>query len=343
MSLHGGTTTAATATSVAPAAFPLLAPDGTNGAPSYSFSNFSNAGWYAASNANIRLALAGALSYAFVGDQFDNYSNTGCVRFGTSVDTILIRDAAGVLAVKNGDTAQEFRVYGACTGTKYAALSHNAAGTFLTQVGGNGQIAFGTAALANAATSGFICAQSTPGPATGTPASIPTGQIPFVVNSITGQVGLYNGGWTWLPKTLQVDVAAVGNINTGTDDLISYTMPANVLATNNKTLRIRAWGTTANNVNTKQLTLNWGSQVIVNTALTTSLAGLWETEAIVTRTGGNTQDVVARTLQGATLIFDQELTSGTQTDTAQIIIKMTGTATTTNDIVQEGLVVEVIN
>lgn len=38
--------------------------------------------------------------------------------------SVLLADAANVLALKNADTAQEFRVYGATTGTKYASLSH---------------------------------------------------------------------------------------------------------------------------------------------------------------------------------------------------------------------------
>ncbi len=307
MALHAGPSGGAT--SLSPVAFPLLAPVGNQAAPSYSFAGFSGDGLFSAANGIIDISIGGTGTHRFGASNYYLFNNSGVIAIGGSADVVLTRDANGS-AILSSSTRQT---------------------------------AFGTAALNTNATIGFPCMQSTAGVATGTPSNIPTGQIPFVVNSVTGQIGMYSGGWTWLPKTLTVSSSAVGNINTGTDDLISYTMPANVLAADGKTLRIKAWGSTVNNANTKQLTLNWGSQVVCNTALTQSIAGMWEVEATIIRTGGNTQDVVARCLQGATLIFDQELTGGTQTDTAQIIVKMTGTATTTNDIVQEGLVVEVIN
>ncbi len=144
-------------------------------------------------------------------------------------------------------------------------------------------------------------------------------------------------------KTLNVNVAAVGNVGAGTDDLITFAVPANILSANGKTIRIKAWGSTANNAAAKTLTFVVGSQTVVSTLLTASIAGMWEIEVLIVRTGSNTQDIVARCLQGATLIFDQELTAGTQTDSAQITVKCTGNATSNNDIVQEGMVTEVIN
>lgn len=144
-------------------------------------------------------------------------------------------------------------------------------------------------------------------------------------------------------RVLNVNVTAVGNVGGGTDDLISYSVPANTLYTNGKTIRVTAWGTTANNANAKTLTLNVGSQAVVSTGLTTNLAGMWRIEALIVRTGASTQDIVASTTQGATVIFDQELTAGTQTDTSAITIKCTGAATTNDDIVQEGLLVELLN
>lgn len=141
---------------------------------------------------------------------------------------------------------------------------------------------------------------------------------------------------------LTVKTTAVGNVGGGTDDLQSYDLPANVLSANGVTLRIYAWGTTANNVNAKTVTLNFGSQTIMTQALTTSLAGTWRIEAIVARTGSSTQDIFAELLQLSTIIHKHTLTAGTQTDTAAITIKCTGAATADNDIVQEGLVVEVM-
>ena len=42
-----------------------------------------------------------------------------------------------------------------------------------------------------------------------------------------------------------IDNTAVGNVGTGTDNLISYTMPADTLNINGYFVRITAWGTTS--------------------------------------------------------------------------------------------------
>lgn len=43
----------------------------------------------------------------------------------TNQDVVLTRDAANILALKNGTTAQTFRIYGTTTGTKYMYLLHD--------------------------------------------------------------------------------------------------------------------------------------------------------------------------------------------------------------------------
>jgi hypothetical protein len=141
---------------------------------------------------------------------------------------------------------------------------------------------------------------------------------------------------------LSVGTTAVGNVGAGTDTLQTYSLPANTLNGNGRSIRITAWGTTTNNVNAKTVTLDFGSQTIMTQALTASIAGTWRISAIVARTGSGTQDIFAELLQLATIIHKQTLTAGTQTDTAAIVIKTTGTATTDNDIVCEGLLVELI-
>lgn len=141
-----------------------------------------------------------------------------------------------------------------------------------------------------------------------------------------------------------LNTTAVGNVGTGTDDLITYSLPASALSANGKGVRITAWGTTANNANAKTVTLDFGTQTIETEALTTSQASVWLIQALVFRTGSNTQDILARLFQdGATQINDMTITAGTQTDTAAITIKCTGNATADNDIVQEGLLVEYFN
>lgn len=159
-------------------------------------------------------------------------------------------------------------------------------------------------------------------------------------------LGVRAGTGTGRPRiggTLDINVTAVGNVDAGTDDLMTYALPANSLSANLKAVRVTARGTTANNGNAKTLTFNVGSQTVLTTSLTASIAGQWEILVYIVRTGTGTQDISARLLQGATVIIDQEFTAGTQDETAAITLKCTGAATTTNDIVQELMHTEFIS
>lgn len=143
-----------------------------------------------------------------------------------------------------------------------------------------------------------------------------------------------------------VNTTAVGNVGAGTDDLITYALPANALSANAKGIRITVWGTTANNANAKTLTLNFGSTAILTNALTVSIAGVWRIEADVFRTGSGAQTYISQLVTTGTAgvaLNDLEQGTSSQTDTAAITIKCTATATTDNDIVQNGLIVEFFN
>ena len=139
-----------------------------------------------------------------------------------------------------------------------------------------------------------------------------------------------------------VNLTAVGNVGTGTDDLITYTLQTPVLNANGIGVRVTAWGTTANNAATKTVTLNFGATAIMTQALTASIAGSWWIQGTIFRTGVDTQDCIAALTQGATDIAHAEFTATTIDDGADITIKCPGAATSDNDIVQEGLLVELI-
>lgn len=55
-------------------------------------------------------------------------------------DAILVRDAANVVAQKNGTTAQTFRVYGTTTGPKYLSLAHDGTDATISTPSGAGNI-----------------------------------------------------------------------------------------------------------------------------------------------------------------------------------------------------------
>jgi len=197
-----------------------LGPDGSVAIPTYSGTTDPDTGMYFAGVADISFTIAGGRQYAFNASDFYILSNTATIRLGASADVIIARDAAAVLALKNGATAQEFRVYGTTTGPKYARLSHDGSnGAIGTNDGdlllvtsgsekwrvtassggivsaGNFRFSHGTSALATNATEGFLFIQSCAGTPTLAPASIPTGQKAVIYDSTNDILYVYNGAW----------------------------------------------------------------------------------------------------------------------------------------------------
>ena len=90
-----------------------------------------------------------------------------------------------------GTNAPAGLVFSADNSTKHWKI--NASGGLVT--GGNFRFAHGTSALATNATEGFFHLQSCAGTPSGTPASIPTGQIPLIWDSTNNILYAYDGGW----------------------------------------------------------------------------------------------------------------------------------------------------
>jgi hypothetical protein len=147
-----------------------------------------------------------------------------------------------------------------------------------------------------------------------------------------------------VPAKASINTTAVGNVGTGEDNLMTYSLPAGALSAAGKGVRITAWGTAANNADAKTLKLHFGSVAILTVSLTTSQACTWRIEAVVFSTGTDAQDYSAQLVQGGTAtLVDVEGGSLTQDDGAAITIKCTGEATSNNDVVQEGLLVTFFN
>lgn len=161
-----------------------------------------------------------------------------------------------------------------------------------------------------------------------------------------------DGTFATMVMTSSVNTTAVGNVGaSGPDDLISYTLPASSLVANGRGLRIRAWGTTANNANAKALQLLFGGTTIVTKQLTASVAGKWHIECVVYRTGTSAQTYFANALNcngsamasadGATIVLQSAQGTCNETETAAIVIKCQSTTSTNdNDVVQNGMHIE---
>lgn len=156
------------------------------------------------------------------------------------------------------------------------------------------------------------------------------------------------GSGTYNPEgLLSYNSTAVGNVGTGEDNLMTYSVPANSLSTTGKGLHITAWGRAANNANAKTVKCYFGSAVAIpNGAMATSLAQVWFAEIYVFRTGSSAQDVIGVMERNTSLGGDavtRTITTGSETDSGAITVKCTGEGTSDNDLVQEGMLVEFYN
>ena len=104
------------ASGVSLAAFPLLIPAGTAGAPSLAQSGAATTGIYFPSSVTVAIASNGFDTARFDSDSLWLKGNNHSLEFGSTIDVALIRDgAAGILAQRVSTAAQILRVYNTWT------------------------------------------------------------------------------------------------------------------------------------------------------------------------------------------------------------------------------------
>lgn len=144
-----------------------------------------------------------------------------------------------------------------------------------------------------------------------------------------------------ITSTTTTNTTAVGNITTGEDDLMTYSVPANTMGTDGDYMSFRASGTIANNANAKRIRIKYGATTILDTGaagLPASVAASWKCEAEVIRTGAATQKCSGKLEvgNGTTYPFVAYVTAA-ETLSGAVTFKLTGEATSTDDIIQETL------
>lgn len=145
---------------------------------------------------------------------------------------------------------------------------------------------------------------------------------------------------------LYVTTAQAGNVGTGEDDLASYSVPASTLSANGQSLWFEAWGTFANNTNSKTLRVRFGSSgttlVFEGNAITTAAGGFsWHIRGRIVRTGAATQKGMGLVIYGTTLVAPHsgQTTALNQTLSGALTLKVTAEAVSNNDVLIEGFIV----
>lgn len=147
-------------------------------------------------------------------------------------------------------------------------------------------------------------------------------------------------------RVLNLNVTAVGNVGTGTDDLITYSLPAATLATDTWGVEICLGGTYTDSA-TAGLTIGAAFGVTTISSMnipTAGGSGSWRIQCQIHRTAAATQ--VATCL--GTTTDPGAGTSGTRTTSTTpgetlsgaVTIKGTGSGTNNNDIVEKYLTVK---
>lgn len=171
-----------------------------------------------------------------------------------------------------------------------------------------------------------------------------TGQLPAGVTAgpVTFPAGLTVTGT--LPMVGVVDIVSLNSPAGATPALKSFTLPAGLLSTVGfRGVRIRAWGTFANNASAKTVLVKFGATTLVTVTATVSTANTWDISAEVYVRTATTQTGIGRGAQGAgTPTFVTLDTAPGETLANTIAIACSGTQTSAADIIQDGFTIDFI-
>jgi hypothetical protein len=121
--------------------------------------------------------------------------------------------------------------------------------------------------------------------------------------------------------------AGFGNGNDTTEDLlVGVTLPPNSLDIVGRQVFIEAYGTITATSATKNARIYFGSTLLVNFVGTTTQTGAWAVMATITKTaaGQQTAMIVNDTTVTGSLVRSLTTASPSETDTAGILIRVTG-------------------
>jgi hypothetical protein len=137
----------------------------------------------------------------------------------------------------------------------------------------------------------------------------------------------------------------VGTVGAGTDDLRSTTLTGGSLANDQMAIRVTAWGRFAANANNKTLNFVFGGSTLALLGASAQNNTRWYVEAIVARTGATSQEIhgiMHVTTGGAGVAPSLLSATGAETLANDVTVKFTGSGTSDNDVIQEGMVMELV-
>lgn len=130
-----------------------------------------------------------------------------------------------------------------------------------------------------------------------------------------------------------INTTPVGNVGSGEDDLMTFTIPAGALGDNGDMIRAEGFGTFAANSQSKTIKLYFGTTQVGTVVGTTTFNAIdWRYTMTAVRTGAST-GIVATTIFVDSMAIT-EYTAVADTFAGTYVVKATGTASSDNDIQQ---------
>jgi len=141
--------------------------------------------------------------------------------------------------------------------------------------------------------------------------------------------------------TIHEDFTPVSNSGTGETDLMTYSVPANTLGTDNDYLEVEAFGEFTAPTGNATVKMKFGATTIFNTSALAFTSGAWRLRARIVR-GGATSQLTITSFDGDTTLVTvtAQVAAPAETLSGAVTLKCTGQSGASSEVTQEGFIVK---
>jgi len=141
--------------------------------------------------------------------------------------------------------------------------------------------------------------------------------------------------------TIHEDFTPVSNSGTGETDLMTYSVPANTLGTDNDYLEVEAFGEFTAPTGNATVKMKFGATTIFNTSALAFTTGAWRLRARIVR-GGATSQLTITSFDGDTTLVTvtAQVAAPAETLSGAVTLKCTGQSGASSEVTQEGFIVK---
>jgi len=141
--------------------------------------------------------------------------------------------------------------------------------------------------------------------------------------------------------TIHEDFTPISNSGTGETDLMTYSVPANTLGTDNDYLEVEAFGEFTAPTGNATVKMKFGATTIFDTTALAFTSGAWRLRARIVR-GGATSQLTITSFDGDTALVTvtAQVAAPAETLSGAVTLKCTGQSGASSEVTQEGFIVK---